>query len=516
MQERQTKPSTNPYPWSKEARHFGILWGTEIGQLFSWPLVDETDAYDAEAGVIASAVGAMIGVLVIAGQLIYKRIKKVKRSQKTSLDDKLILVQKPSLLPEDKNNVIHNRAKAGATSGAGFGGVIGAALGAVLPIPLAEKLLMLLGSAIGGTLGGLIAIIIPWWVPPEIDPKPQANPVSERLRSGAMLGSCVGIVFGAFVLAALTPWGFPLCILLGIGLGTTLFSIAAYCLDESWFIEEESNASNPWTKRLRAGVQWGAFVGILVGILLPGLGIGLSTMLSVVVGGALFSIGGCILALAVEPVLNKIIPALCGGKNYETVNPWGPRARCGSFYGSWIGMLIGCCIFPGFIGATLGGAIGGLIGGLAAVLIEPLYLSWRGYYSMKENDPEKKRIDSEDLSCSSGNQWSERCRTGAQIGAALGALIGFFAFPPFGLFFGSAIGGILGGGIAFLISADWNHKDAPDVPQDYPNIQETSSEYRTADEEEMFPLLYKPATSNDATIEGKKETLPEPSFCVLL
>ena len=473
--------SANPYPWSKEARHFGILWGTEIGQLFSWPLVDETDVYDAEAGVIAGAVGATIGVLVVVGQVIYKRIKKIKKNQKSSSDDEQILVtkQKKPLLREDKNNVMHNRAKAGATSGAGFGCLIGAALGEALPIPMAEKLLMLLGSAIGGTLGGLIAILIPSWVPPKAT-EPQANPASERIRSGAMLGVCVGIVFGAFVLTTLTPFGVPVCILLGTGLGITLFSISAYFLDESYF-REDPNASNPWAKRIRAGVQWGACLGMLVGVLLPGLGIGLNAMLSVVVGSALFSIGGCIVALAVEPVINKIL-ALCG-KKYETVNPWGPRARCGSFYGTWVGTLIGCCIFPGFIGATLGGAIGGIIGGLVAVLAEPIYIAvmtyWRG-----ENYT--KIIKEEELaSCPSGNQWSERCRTGTQIGAALGALIGFFAFPPFGIFFGGAIGGILGGALAYFIPADWNHKDMPDDAQEaYSSIQ-----YAHTDSVEMNPLL---------------------------
>ncbi len=461
MQERTT---TNRYSWAKEARHYGILWGTEVGQLSSWMFINDIETGDAEAGVVASAVGAVIGILVIAGQSIYRRIKKTKKS---SLDSSYSLVQEPAVLPEDKNNVMHNRVKAGATFGAGVGCMIGAVIGAIVPIPLAEKLCMTMGGAVGGTLGGLIAIIIPWWNPSDIKSKPQANPVSERIRTGAMLGSCVGVVFGAFVLGSIFPLSIPLCILLGIGFGVVLFSIAAYYLDES-FVEEKHNASNPWSKRIRAGVQWGACVGILLGVLLPGLGIGLNAALSVVVGGALFSIGGAILAVAIEPLITKIITSIWG-KDYETANPWVPRARCGSFYGTWIGMLIGCCIFPGFIGATLGGAIGGIVGGLIAVAAEPIYIAFTSWW---KNESYVDTVKTEELeSCSSGNSWSERCRTGTQIGAALGALIGFFAFPPFGIFFGSAIGGILGGAIAYFIPAEWNHKDdVPDEPQRYQPI----------------------------------------------
>ena len=320
-------------------------------------------------------------------------------------------------------------------------------------MPLAKKIGMTIGGAIGGVLGALIGIFIPSWLPQNKPQTLKANPADERLRSGAMFGTCVGIVLGAFVLPALIPLAIPLCILLGTGIGVALFSLAAYYLDDT-YIHEEITDSNPWAKRIRAGIQWGACLGILVAILFPGFGIGLSVILSVAVGGALFSIAGALISLVVEPIITKLVTSVCG-KDYATANPWGPRARCGSFYGTWIGTLIGCCIFPGFIGATLGGAIGGLVGGFVAVVGEPLYIKFMSYW---KGENYLDTVEAEGLSpssCLSGNSWSERCRTGAQIGAVLGACIGFFAFPPFGVFFGSAIGGILGGAVAFFIPDDW-------------------------------------------------------------
>lgn len=49
-----------------------MLWGTLMGWLFSWILVSESDTGDdLEAGIIASAVGAVIGILYVSCKSVY-------------------------------------------------------------------------------------------------------------------------------------------------------------------------------------------------------------------------------------------------------------------------------------------------------------------------------------------------------------------------------------------------------------------------------------------------------------
>lgn len=471
MGNRSTKSNLNP--WSKIVRHIGMLWGVLVGWLLSWILVAESDTGDdVEAGVIATAVGAMIGLLYMIGKSVYDFIVDQFISSKSSDENQ---DEENSLLPkENVNNPWNARLKAGVVFGEGIGRIAFS----ILPIPLAEKPLMLLGGAVGGVLGGIIALFIPWWTPSNDADIPQANPTSERIRSGAMFGSAIGIVFGVFVIASLTSFAMPLCILFGAGLGATLGSLFAYNVEDekeahNTGTENSKIPSNPWAKRIRAGIQWGACLGILLGVLIPGLGIGLPLILSVTVGGALFSIAGGLVSLAIEPLVTKITTDIAG-KDYETTNPWGPRCRFGVALGTSVGMLIGCLIFPGPVGALAGGAIGGLIGGLIAVVGEPLYLACRGYYS-SPSLKEKASIE-EDLVCTSGNQYSERCRTGVLVGAAFGALIGFFFFPPLGMYLGGAIGGILGAGIALCIRSSEDVKSSvsdDDIPKP---IADTGSE----------------------------------------
>lgn len=453
MSSRNAKSNLNP--WSKTIRHVGMLWGTLVGWLFSWILVSESDTGDdLEAGIIASAVGAIIGILYVSCKSVYDFIVDQFTPPKSSDQN---VEEENSLLPEENvNNPWNARLKAGVVFGEGIGRVVFS----ILPIPLAEKPLMLLGGAVGGVIGGIIALFIPWWKPSSHSHIPQANPISERIRSGAMFGSAIGIVFGVFVIASLTPFSIPLCLIFGAGLGATLGSLFAYNVEDEKKTDAENSKipSNPWAKRIRAGIQWGACLGILLGVLLPGLGIGLTLGLSVIVGGALFSITGGLISLAIEPLVTKISIGLAG-KDYETANPWGPRCRFGVALGTSIGMFIGCFLLPGPIGALAGGAIGGLIGGLIAVVGEPLYLAFRGYYS-STFPQEKASIEKEDLVCTSGNQYSERCRTGVLVGAALGALIGFLIVPGLGMYFGAGIGGILGAVVALCIRSPEDSKSA--------------------------------------------------------
>jgi hypothetical protein len=463
-------PQAKLNPWSKVVRHAGMLWGVSVGWLCSFLLIDGTEDGDTDAGVVASVVGAILGILVAIGYRLRWRFRK-KAASPPSSSSSNDPSEEPFLPQIDENNPWNARLKAGVVWGEGIGRALFALLFALLPIPFAEKPLMLLGGAIGGVLGGLVALVIPGWNPSTDKPKKEANPASERIRSGAMLGGCVGIVvvFLVLVIAGSVPLGVSIGLTFGAGLFAALGSLAAYfCHDaeEEQLAAGDQTVSNPWSKRIRAGVQWGACLGMLLGVLLPGLGLGLTLMQTVFVGAALFSVGGALLALVIEPLL--VDPLM--SRNYETDNPWVPRCRLGVALGTSVGMLIGCVIllccpvlFPSVLfGVTLVGAIGGLVGGVVAVLAEPMYLAYRGYY---EADDDEKTAIEQDLTCTTGNSYSERCRTGVLVGAAIGAGIGFFLPIPGGLFLGSAIGGVLGAGVAALIRADWDETGSAEEDQ---------------------------------------------------
>jgi hypothetical protein len=455
MAQQKSQRLLEPNPSSKVIRHLGTLWGTDVGGVPTSIFIADGMEADAEAGVINSAVGAVIGILVSAGVLIYRKVKQLRRNKDIPVEDLKVA--------DDLNNPWNARVKAGVVFGEG----IGRTVFACLPIPMAEKPLLMLGSAVGGFIGGIIALFIPGWKPSVQEPfqNTELNPSSERIRSGAMYGSCVGIVFAVFFVALTGILDISAVVLLGAGIGAALGSFLAYCLNEGDFFDksppnpEKPNANetqNPWSKRIRAGVQWAACLGILLGVLFPGLGLGLSVGLSPIVGGALFSVLGGVVSLFVEPLVTSFLIPSVSDKDYRTVNPWVPRCRAGVAWGTCLGTLIGCFIFPGFFGATAAGAIGGLVGGFVAVVVEPIYL-------LLNKEEGYKAVESDDPKYVTPNPWAERCRTGTLVFAALGALIGYFLFPPLAVFLGSAmvaplgmllggaIGGVLGGVVTFFL-----------------------------------------------------------------
>lgn len=503
-------PQAKLNPWSKVVRHAGMLWGVSVGWLYSFLLIDGTEAGDTDAGIVASAVGAILGVLVSIGY----RLRWWFRKNLASLFPSFFSndpSEEPFLNQIDENNPWNARLKAGVVCGEG----IGRTVFALLSIPFVEKPLIFLGGAIGGVLGGLVALVISGWNPGTDRPKKEANPASERIRSGAMLGSCVGVVIVLLILAIAgsIPFGLPISLAFVAGLFAAIGSLVAYtCHDaeEEQRAKQNETVSNPWSKRIRAGVQWGACLGMLLGVLIPGLGLGLTLVQSIFIGAALFSVGGALLALIIEPLL--VDPLM--SRNYETDNPWVPRCRFGVALGTSVGMLIGCVIvlccpvlFPSVLfGVTLVGAIGGLVGGLAAIVAEPMYLAYRGYYAV--NEDEKIAIE-QDLTCTTGNPYSERCRTGVLVGAAIGAGIGFFLPIPGGMFLGSAIGGVLGAGVAALIRAEWDetgsaNEDSVTIP--YESLPEEENELLYS----SLPVL--PVLDEQAHEKPQSSH----SFCVLL
>lgn len=461
-------------PWCKIIRHVGFLLGTDMGWA-SWIFAgtfDDTEESELEGGIVASAVGATIGLLVALGIVCHRFFKRKKEGQLTTEDD-----DADSWL-DTENDPWNARVKVGVAVGEGIGSAF------LLGIPfLPEKILLFLGRAIGGFLGGIIAFFTPahWWTtsPKKLTP----NPLSERLRSGTMLGSLVGTACSLFFLLMPTALSPILIISLCAGVGILLAAVVTYGLTEDappenkkleagtsnlktttdalkteqLSIEKPTQESNPWAKRVRAGVQWGGCVGILLGALVPGFGVGLSIPISVILGGALASIGGALISLAAEPIILSF-----KSTEYVTDNPWGPRCRFGVAWGTSIGMIIGCLLFPGFAGATAGGAIGGLMGGLIAVISEPLYLHVTG--RLHQNQANKNALGEEGegegeaekdkILENSYNPWAERCRSGTMVGAAIGALIGLLCFPPLGMFYGAGIGGALGGIIAYLVPSE--------------------------------------------------------------
>jgi hypothetical protein len=410
-------PDTNSA--SKGIRHL-FLWGTDIGEAFSSPWAGDA----VEGGVIGTAAGAVIAVAVGIGVIVYRKA----RGRSSYSDEK------------DYNNPWNARLKAGVVLGEGIGRTLFAILLLVLAGLFADPaLLVLLGGAIVGCVGGLIALSISSWSPESGEKlKPEFNPASEKIRSGAMFGVSAGVLFGALLPISFPALSFSTAVLIGSGVGAFIFGVTAYFADDdSTQSPDEVKLMNPWAKRIRAGVQWGACLGILLGALLPELGI--------IVGGALFSVIGAGISLIVEPLF--IHEETDEDYAYKTANAWVPRCRAGVAWFTSIGTLIGCFILPGPIGAAIGGGIGGLVGGFLGIAFEPLYIAVRRLLGEKLDNA---TLD-EELSCLSGNSWSERSRTGTLIFAAIGALIGFFAFPPFGMFVGGAIGGIVGGIGAFLL-----------------------------------------------------------------
>lgn len=449
-----------PNPWSKVVRHIGLLWGTASAGFATFLYADAIGG-EGEVGIINSAVGAIIGVMVATGVLVHRKIKQFTHPEGYQQEPK-----------DDINNPWNARVKAGVVCGEG----IGRTLFLWVPIPLAEKPLLILGSAVGGFLGGLIALLIPGWKPMvgETSQRLELNPSSERIRSGAMYGSCFGIVLGVFFILIPGVWDISTFILLGSGMGAAIGSGLAYLFNEKDFPEGNlekpgKHHQNPWSKRIRAGIQWAACLGILLGALFPGLGLGLSMNLTVIVSGALFSIVGGLVALVAEPLLTSPLTKNLFNKDYETANAWGPRCRAGVAWGTCLGMLIGCIVSPGFVGATAGGAIGGLGVGLAAVVCEPLYLlllkcGLKGTEDDKEvYEKVYKVVDSDNPLCATENPWSERCRTATLVCGAIGALIGFFVFSPLslGFFCCGAIGGVCGGVAAYFLP-----------PSEVPAVQE--------------------------------------------
>lgn len=517
-------------PWAKNIRHAGSLWGNDVGGIFAAGYVlDETDDSDVEAGVIASAAGVIIGVLIAIGTLIYRKIESYRNEgsaqpvipAQAGIQNKNKDEQENSWWTDNLNDPWNARVKAGVVFGEGIGRTI---FSIIPPIPIIEKILIYLGGAIGGVLGGLIAYFTPasWWT--KKSERPTSNPVSERVRTGGMIGSFAGIALSLLFL--ITPGG-PLApgVIVAVcgGLGALFGSIIALFADDSPLPraidapgERASQTppileSNPWSKRIRAGVQWGACLGILLAVLFPGFGIGLSLPVSIAIGGAIASVGGAIISVLIEPLVLKFFPTAppspihgrgVGGEGvsnppdtftYATQNPWVPRCRAGVFWGTAWGMLIGCLLFPGFAGATAGGAIGGLVGGLVGIVSEPLYLYLRVAYqswSQPKNPPaaQTTRVDPllqrgyEPLQAeldkyleNSPNPWSERCRTGTMVGAAIGALIGYLLFPPLGMFYGSGIGGILGGVIAALIPSAEVEKNTGEDVGEKPDLSGTAA-----------------------------------------
>lgn len=404
-------------PTSKNIRHVG-LWGTAIGGGISsiW-IVDETEDQDTEGGIIASFVGAIISVLVSCGILIYRYCRR---------DDDAYAAQEGDFLceEEDEGNPWNARLKAGVVLGEG----VGRTLFSIIPIPWSEKLLLLLGSAIGGIIGGITALFCVTWEPSQKKPI-TPNPSSERIRSGAMFGSYFGIAAGACFIFLPGLFEISTVILFGAGFGALLGGIAAYLMDDEAKTAEKSE-NNPWSKRIRAGMQWFACIGMLLGVLFPGLGIGLSATLSIIVAGAAFSVVGAVISYAAE----YLIKALDDKKDEKVDNPWGPRCRAGVAWGTSLGVLISCLVCSlDIYGASFGGAIGGLVGGFIGIVIEPLYLRLMQWW--------KPGLDHAEHSF---NPWSERCRTWTLVGAAVGAFIAYLICPPF-VFLGGGIGGVAGG-----------------------------------------------------------------------
>jgi hypothetical protein len=293
------------------------------------------------------------------------------------------------------------------------------------------------------------------------------NPISRSCKSSAILGNAVG----ALLVNALLPEVGWLGVAIGGSAGglaggalgffiTPLYQLITSSTPYQWLYpkslrpirpNESSGSNNPWSVRIRGGMQWGASAGALCfGLACPGLG--------TPVGVGIGTLAGALVSLAIEPArfyfsfFKKLRP-------YRTANPWSGRLRTGTYMGTFVGGAAFLCFLSSssILGTVaLGAAAGGTIGGVMGIIIEPFYLYLfhrdkintllysRNYDDIKRTTGELKTI----LETTEGNPWNAQVSVVATLGSALGY------FMPSA--YGASVGGLIGAGAGGLFCVACN------------------------------------------------------------
>lgn len=275
------KPQFSVDSWSRGVKA-GIVAGSQFGLLIGnvfaaimlpLPIVKELPIVNSLINGLCSIGGSIIG-----GCLFFLAAPLAARIDQ-SLAEKNWYRKIFRVMADinDTNNPPSNRIKAGVAFGTALGTVAGFLAGLALP-GLGSFIGMGIGSAAGGVFGGVIGYVIEpvmrYLQNPYQKELRSANPWSNRIRAGAIYGTCFGLLLGSFFPGIGTFLGAAIGSVAGAVFFTIIEPLHVHRLtlmygervrDDEDLLQDTTG--NPWTSRLPVGCMFGMAVGGAIGLI---------------------------------------------------------------------------------------------------------------------------------------------------------------------------------------------------------------------------------------------------------
>lgn len=293
LKKQQGNPNANPNKdqfgidaWSKRLKagvtvgnQAGLLVGCIIAACTLPPAIEKLPLLNSFINMACSSVGGAIGgILALAIgpvlNILHTRLCEYPWYQK------LLAVMANG---NSTNNPPSNRIKAGLQIGGSLGAILGFCLGMLFP-GVGHVIFMGLGTAIGSLVGGTIGYvaepILGYFKNNHVKELYTANPWSNRIRSGAIMGTCLGLLLSC-IASCFFPAVAPLMIPLGSLAGAIIFSASEPLYvsilteiygerirDQEDLLQDQTG--NPWTARLPIGCMLGGAIGGVIGLVAGG------------------------------------------------------------------------------------------------------------------------------------------------------------------------------------------------------------------------------------------------------
>lgn len=346
----------------------GIAIGSSLGTLLSSSILKRLPShFGSLIGLVSSFV--VVPLVVIGVPFLLSKLRK--RGQSPAITE--------------SESILDNHCQPRFRLGIEAGLLIGSTLGASLEFFIPNS--GLIGSALGGFIGTCIGAGLAAAFPTfarklaiksaySKDSKRIFSDLSSSIKFGMLLGSCIGIIIGTFLLPGI---GSVLGGILFGGIAAVTTSLATGMIKKfdgdkpSFFGKIFTKASLATTTlSMKIGISSLSLIGALIGtFLLPGIG----TVAGAAIGGAI----GCLVG-AVTTIISKHrqqnIPLSSDVSTASQKNDTASLKRVkigfslGSCTGALAGAIIGSCI-P-IVGTALGTLAGAFIGGMICVAIPAL------------------------------------------------------------------------------------------------------------------------------------------------
>lgn len=299
--------------WSKRLKT-GMVVGNQVGLLIGFAIaastlgvVDKLPLANACINTLCTVIGGVTGgiIALIAGPMLTALDQYLKhfswyQNPRTKITGMASWIYNKLASMANSNNVNNpasNRIKAGLQLGGSIGAIAGFCLGSLIPGP-GTVIGMGLGAAIGSLVGagaGYVAEpVLTYFKDASVKELGSANPWSNRMRCGGILGASAGLIVSCFFPPA-ALFIIPLCSLAGALVFTAIEPCQVYILtsvhgerirDDKNLLQDSTG--NPWTARLPIGCMTGAAIGGIIGFAAGGpAGIALGLGIGGTVGGLL-------------------------------------------------------------------------------------------------------------------------------------------------------------------------------------------------------------------------------------